>query len=205
MTYKSVIHLFITALFATSLCACGTTSSVNITERLPDNIPDQSTSQSVLSYSQSSMQPTNVVVSGSSKDLNRLESLFGCHFTKEDDLMLLSEITSWLGVKYKYAGSDKNGTDCSGLVMNIYKCIYQKHLERSSKGQFETNCRRLKLSQIRQGDLVFFKIDKNEINHVGLYVKNNKFVHASTQKGVIISDLEEDYYKKYFYCAGRVK
>ena len=61
------------------------------------------------------------------------------------------------------------------------------------------------MEKIKQGDLLFFKTNGNSISHVGVYLKNNKFVHASTSKGVMINDLEETYYKKYFYSAGRLK
>jgi lipoprotein Spr len=63
----------------------------------------------------------------------------------------------------------------------------------------------IKKSALKEGDLVFFKIKQKRISHVGVYVGNNKFAHASVQNGVIISDLDEPYYKMYFYKGGRVE
>jgi murein DD-endopeptidase / murein LD-carboxypeptidase len=57
---------------------------------------------------------------------------------------------------------------------------------------------------MKEGDLVFFKIKKNIISHVGIYLGNGKFAHASMHSGIIVSDLDEPYYKKYFYKATRV-
>ena len=60
-------------------------------------------------------------------------------------------------------------------------------------------------NELIEGDILFFKIKKGQISHVGVYLGNNKFAHASVQSGVIISDLNEDYYKKYFFKGGRVQ
>ena len=52
---------------------------------------------------------------------------------------------------------------------------------------------------------MFFNINKGRISHVGIYLKDNKFIHASSYRGVVVNDLDENYYKRYFYAAGRVK
>jgi lipoprotein Spr len=57
---------------------------------------------------------------------------------------------------------------------------------------------------MEEGDLVFFKIEGNQVSHIGVYLQNNKFVHATTKKGVIINDLDELYYKKYYFKSGRI-
>ncbi|HYH57526.1 MAG TPA: NlpC/P60 family protein, partial [Anseongella sp.] len=56
---------------------------------------------------------------------------------------------------------------------------------------------------LKEGDFVFFKIHRRYISHIGIYLGNNKFVHASRSEGVTISDLDEPYWKRYFYKAGR--
>lgn len=58
---------------------------------------------------------------------------------------------------------------------------------------------------MKEGDIVFFKIRQSEVSHVGLYLGNDKFIHSSTSNGVIISDLKEEYYQKYFWGGGRLK
>lgn len=120
---------------------------------------------------------------------------------------LHKEIKKWLGVPYRYGGHSKNGTDCSGLVMEIYKKVYNKKLERNSAAIMKKNCRRINRKDLKEGDLVFFSTgkSKNRINHVGIYLKDSKFVHASSSKGVIISSLKEKYYIRTYNCSGRVK
>lgn len=113
-------------------------------------------------------------------------------------------IDDWYGVKYKYAGKDKSGIDCSGLTSTLYLKVYKKTISCSTKALVEET-KKIKESDMKEGDLVFFKIDSGKASHVGVYLQNNKFVHASTKKGVMISDLNEPYFKKYFLSAGRVK
>ena len=113
-------------------------------------------------------------------------------------------ISDWYGVPYKYAGKDKNGIDCSGLTSTLYAKVYDKKISHSSKVLVD-EVKKIKTSDLKEGDLVFFNIGSSHPTHVGVYLQNHKFVHASAKKGVIISDLNEPYYKKYFYSAGRVK
>lgn len=118
---------------------------------------------------------------------------------------LENEIKEWLGSPYKYGGHSKDGTDCSGMVMEIYLKIYEIKLYRNSKEIFKKNCKRISKKDLQEGDLVFFgKGDVETINHVGIYLYENKFVHASTSKGVMINNLSEPYYSKRFVGAGRV-
>ncbi|MGZ3885338.1 MAG: C40 family peptidase [Bacteroidia bacterium] len=113
-------------------------------------------------------------------------------------------VSDWYGVPYKYGGCDKSGTDCSCLTDNLYTSVYQKKLPRSATEMART-CEKVGESSVKEGDLVFFKINSKEVSHVGVVLRNNKFVHASTSRGVIISDINESYYKKYFYCYGKMK
>ncbi len=112
-------------------------------------------------------------------------------------------IDEWYAVPYKYAGKTKAGIDCSGFSCILYSTIYQKNISNSSKGLYE-QAKKIDVDDLKEGDLVFFKIESKSVSHVGVYLQNNKFVHATTKKGVLISDLNEPYYKKYFYSAGRI-
>ena len=99
----------------------------------------------------------------------------------------------------------KKGCDCSGFVSQVYKAVYGKSLERNSAAIRDKNCSKIRRSQLRTGDLVFFKTGSSrKINHVGIYLKDNKFIHASSSKGVIVSSLEEKYYIRTYVCSGRV-
>jgi lipoprotein Spr len=120
------------------------------------------------------------------------------------NLELFKYIDLFMGTPYKYGSMELSGTDCSGFTKNMYKLNFQFDLGRDAGAQY-AQCKPINKSQLKEGDLVFFKIGGKRISHVGLYLANGKFVHASTRKGVIISSLEEDYYKKYFFSGGRVK
>lgn len=113
-------------------------------------------------------------------------------------------INEWYGVPYKYAGKDKSGIDCSGLTSTLYSIVYQKKISSSTKA-LVGEVKSIKLSELREGDLVFFNTSGKGVSHVGVYLQNNKFVHASTKKGVMISDLNEPYFKNTYMSSGRVK
>jgi murein DD-endopeptidase / murein LD-carboxypeptidase len=115
---------------------------------------------------------------------------------------LYCEILDWIGVKYRYGQGTKSGTDCSSFTSNVTRNTMDYNLAGSSSSIFET-CIRVEKNELQEGDLVFFKINKPRISHVGVYLQNGKFAHASVHGGVIISDLDEAYYKKYYYCGGR--
>lgn len=116
---------------------------------------------------------------------------------------LYSFIDEWYGVPYKYGGKDKKGIDCSNFTSTLYQHIYHRSLTGSSSSIFN-QCKVISKKELKEGDLLFFKIEKDDISHIGVYLQNNKFVHATTKKGVMIDDLDEAYYKKYFYKAGRL-
>ena len=119
---------------------------------------------------------------------------------------LYREAMSWLGVPYKYGGHSRRGTDCSGLVMEVYKIVYNKAIIHNSADIYSKQCRRIKESELREGDLVFFTFVKSgKISHVGIYLRKRQFIHASSSRGVIINSLDEPYYAKGFVAAGRLK
>ena len=118
--------------------------------------------------------------------------------------LLYDNVSRWLGTPYKYAGIGKNGIDCSGLVCKLIKDSYNINLRGTSKDMYKQT-QNIQKKDLREGDLVFFKIRKGKISHVGVYLGKNKFAHASTSLGVTVSDLDEPYYLKYYYSAGRLK
>ena len=119
---------------------------------------------------------------------------------------IVEEALSWLGTPYKYACSEKGkGTDCSGMVLRVYEDVIGKKLPRNSKKQAEI-CKKIKHKEVKPGDLAFFATgkDKNTISHVGIMIDDVQFIHASTKKGVVISDMTSDYYQRTFIMYGRV-
>ncbi len=116
---------------------------------------------------------------------------------------LIELVTSWLNTPYKYGGNTQQGTDCSGFVQQIISEVYGISLARSAAGMYE-QCKKINRADLKEGDLVFFKINTPKVDHVGIYLTDGYFIHASTKKGVIVSNLAEAYYAKYYYSAGRI-
>lgn len=120
------------------------------------------------------------------------------------ELELYYQMYEWLGTRYRFGGETKRGVDCSGFTGIVYEKVYKRVLPRDSRSMYKmTNP--IPRSQMKEGDLLFFRIRRGQVSHVGIYLGDNKFVHASTTQGVIVSDLREDYYRRYFYKAGRLK
>lgn len=148
-----------------------------------------------------------VVVSDNNSDAKvSLSEALGIEIDDSDDFVLLEAVAGWLGVPYKYGGSTKKGVDCSGFIVNIYNDVYGIKLYRSSADMKAKNCKSIPDKKLRMGDLVFFATSKNKrrVNHVGLYLKNGRFIHASSSKGVIVSDMDERYYRRTYIGSGRV-
>ena len=141
--------------------------------------------------------------------ITRLSRQFGLRLTSTDNIHLYNTCSGWLGVKYRYGGNTKNGVDCSGFVGAIYKQVYKTKLERNSANILRRNCLAVNRNSLREGDLLFFNTsgtrNSKVPNHVGLYLKNGKFIHASSSKGVIVSNLSEAYYVRTWITGGRVK
>lgn len=140
------------------------------------------------------------------KELAHASIQLGMNINMEDNHKLYIEVANWIGVPYRPAGNTKQGIDCSGFTAQVYKKVYKKTLERSTDEQKNKNCKKISKSDLQEGDLVFFTSrSTNEVAHVGIYLKENKFAHASTSKGVIVSSLNEKYYTTHWLCGGKVK
>lgn len=122
---------------------------------------------------------------------------------KIKNIKLYTFINDWYGVKYKYGGKTKQGVDCSGFTSILYRDVYEISLNGTASSIFYQS-QTITKGYLKEGDLVFFKIENENVNHIGVYLQNNKFVHASVKNGVMIDDLDEPYYKKYFYKAGKI-
>lgn len=122
-----------------------------------------------------------------------------------DARKVLDEAYAMLGTPYRSGGETRRGIDCSGLTCVAFKNATGIKLPRSSREQQEY-CQRIRRSELRPGDLVFFASRRggNKINHVAIYVGDNSIIHATSSQGVVVSNLDEEYWKSHFYSCGRV-
>lgn len=125
-----------------------------------------------------------------------------------DELGLYAFAADWLGTPYRFGANSRRGTDCSGFAYMLYKEVYKTDIGRASSADLMSKTKRVSRGDLRQGDFVFFNIRNRRggrASHVGVYLKDGKFVHASTRNGVIISSLSEGYYSRTYIGAGRLK
>lgn len=140
------------------------------------------------------------------KALARASVRLGIDVNLEDNHKLYIEAAEWIGVPYRPGGDSKRGTDCSGLTCQLYKKVYRTQLSRSTDEQKDESSK-VARRNLREGDLVFFSSSRSgrKVAHVGIYLKNGKFIHASTSSGVIVSRLDEKYYTKHWMSGGRIR
>ena len=118
---------------------------------------------------------------------------------------LESAIRPWLGTPYLYGGTGERGLDCSAFVQIIYKQYRGIDLPRTTTLQYAAG-ERVQRGNLRCGDLVFFNnVRGRGVDHVGIYLGRDRFAHASTQKGVTVSDLNNSYYRKRYSWARRLR
>jgi cell wall-associated NlpC family hydrolase len=116
---------------------------------------------------------------------------------------LLAHVDEWYGTPYRMGGLTKSGIDCSAFVQAVYLSAFAVSLPRTARDQFKT-ARIVSTTELKEGDLVFFNT-RGGVSHVGIYLQNNKFIHASTSYGVTVSDMFDPYYLKRFVGAGRIE
>ena len=117
------------------------------------------------------------------------------------NMRLFSFIDNWWGTRYRYGGDSKTGIDCSAFAGMLMREVFHIQLPRTAREQF-SNVNKIDKALLKEGDLVFFNT-RGGISHVGIFLKHGYFVHASTSRGVTISNLEEPYYKSRFLGGGR--
>lgn len=140
-------------------------------------------------------------------ELRKLSEKLGVSLENPANIPLYKAIVSWLGTKYKYGGNSRKGIDCSGFTSTIYREVFQAIIDRTSISQSVSLVEVKEKDELEPGDLVFFATNsrrKGQINHVGIYIGDNHFVHASVKAGVRVSSFEEGYYARTFRKAGSI-
>ena len=112
-------------------------------------------------------------------------------------------IEDWYGTPYRLGGTTKKGVDCSAFSQFLFASVYGLSIPRTAREQYDLTSH-ISRTELKEGDLIFFNT-RGGVSHVGVYLQNNKFVHASTSGGVMISDIFEEYWVRRFVGVGRLK
>lgn len=117
---------------------------------------------------------------------------------------LVSEAEAWLGTPYLWAGNTKDGVDCSGFIMAVYRDAAGIRLPRTTR-DMNKHCRKVDSDRRAVGDLLFFSSRNSggQVAHVGMYIGNNTMIHASSSRGVVKDNLSLKYYREHFIGVGR--
>lgn len=116
---------------------------------------------------------------------------------------LYAFVDEWMGTPYLFGGQDRLGIDCSGLAQLLEQDVYGINIPRSTSQQINIIKRKYE-EQLVEGDLLFFDYDGKKFSHVGVYLQNGYYIHASSSKGVIITRLHDLYTYKYFSRCGSI-
>lgn len=123
------------------------------------------------------------------------------------DVEFETKVKEYLGIPYRPGGTTQRGMDCSGFVRNVYDNLFGIELPPSSVAQFRfSGLEKIDTSEMQSGDLIFFgNSKKKRINHVGMYISDRQFIHASSTQGITVSSLDERYWRKRFVGSKRHK
>lgn len=124
--------------------------------------------------------------------------------SRVDEAKMNRVIANYMSVPYRSGGTGQHGLDCSGFTYVAYRDYDGTRLPLTVRTLFRLE-NRVEYNDMAYGDLVFFKIDKRKVSHVGVYLGEGKFVHASRSRGVVIDDLTDQYWADRYAGARRVK
>lgn len=118
---------------------------------------------------------------------------------------LLTEAGTWIGTQYVYGGETRAGTDCSGLVMSLYRDVCGVKIPRTTRDQVRY-CTQIARNRLVPGDLIFFGrgASPDSVSHVGMYIGDGRMVHASSSRGVIVSSFDSGYWAERYTTGARV-
>jgi lipoprotein Spr len=167
-------------------------------------IPDTKTEQKESVVVSESKYPA---ASASYGDVTALKLKYGQLLGKDpeqiENIDLLKSVDEWYGTRYKMGGMSKSGIDCSAFVQAVYLSAFGMAVPRTAFEQFKVS-NLISATEMKEGDLVFFNTTGG-VSHVGIFLGNNKFIHASVAHGVAVSDLFDPYYLRRFLGIGRIE
>jgi probable lipoprotein NlpC len=139
---------------------------------------------------------------GQQVDFEHVQHLIAQSHSQSAQQQLTAFYQQWQGVPYQYGGNTQRGIDCSAFVQQGYQVLFQKQIPRTTKTQVEQG-QKVAYKNRQYGDLVFFKTGF-KVRHVGIYLADNQFLHASSKYGVTISRLDSPYYSDAFWQIRRL-
>jgi len=129
--------------------------------------------------------------------------IMGVAMSATSNVKMFQFVYDWIGTPYHLGGKSKKGIDCSAFAYELYTKVFNTSIGNNSRNIFSMS-NPVGKEELKEGDLVFFKIHSRAITHVGVYIGNGKFAHASSSKGVMISYLADPYWTRYYYKGGRL-
>ncbi|MBE7176923.1 MAG: C40 family peptidase [Mucilaginibacter polytrichastri] len=150
----------------------------------------------------------NISTQATTEDSENLVSkyfsqIMGVALSATSNVKLFQTIYDWIGTPYRLGGDTKRGIDCSGFAHEVYDKVFNTSIANNSRNIFSM-VNPIPKDDLKEGDLVFFKIHSRSITHVGVYLGDGRFAHASSSKGVMISNLSSAYWQRYYYKGGRL-
>ncbi len=228
MKLKKIINLLVISVLTTVLqTGCAATSSANRydkTNRLPEkdttkiiryaDITDRDTSGQD-EYQEWDDEPEDITSADDSTIISNLLKKFtitnnnvsNLDPTKETpEEKVIMEVIRYISTPYRYGGTTMKGIDCSAFTQNVFSNVFSFSLPRSAREQYEVGEVIGEREELKFGDLVFFNTTRrSKPGHVGIYLGDNFFAHASRKKGVTVSSLDESYYDKRYMGARRLE
>lgn len=198
-----LIRIFI---FTSTLAILSSCTSSSYTERYNSTKKKSAASKSIISHhSPKTNEKADIVpVNISSREIiEKFSPLIGTNKKKKK---FLYELARYIKVPYKYGGETKSGIDCSAFTQQVYRNSLNVILPRTAREQYKVGERIKNISDLKFGDLVYFNTSAIHYpGHVGIFLGNKLFVHASASQGVIVSSLENSYFSNRYIGATRIK
>ena len=154
-------------------------------------------------YSQAIKIDSGTMLTAQADIINKYSQLLNVPKDSIKNIKLYTLIEQYSATPYKYGGNDQNGVDCSGFSSVIEKQVYGITIPRSTGSQAKA-IQSKNISDLKEGDLVFLKLGGTAINHVGVYLQNGFFIHATSNLGIVLDNLSDPDTQQRFMTCGAV-